>query len=45
MYFWLQRRIGPRGAELATALWYAVVILAIFYCAFEPQAELKYTAL
>ena len=45
MYRWLKTRVGRRAADLLTALWYSLVILGIFYCAFEPQAELKYLTL
>ena len=45
MYKWLKQRTGRRSADVLSALWYSLLILAIFYCAFEPQAELKYVTL
>lgn len=37
--------VPPRLTAVITALWFAVVALAVLYCLSEPQAELKYLAL
>jgi hypothetical protein len=44
-YWWLHRRLGTAAADLLMALWLTVLLAGIAWCAFEPQAELKYTAL
>ena len=43
MYWWLQSRLPTWAAQLVTAAWYVLLVLAIVYCAFEPAAEFKYT--
>jgi hypothetical protein len=45
MYERLRRRFSHRTALVLTAVWYISLLLAVLYCAFEPQAELKYLAL
>lgn len=37
--------MGRGAADILTGVWYAALIVLVFYCAFEPQAELKYLAL
>lgn len=45
MYAYLRARLGPRPAHVLTALWYAVLLILVLYCAFEPQAEFTYLML
>jgi hypothetical protein len=45
MYGYLLPRLGQGPAVGLTALWYAALVIAIAYCAFEPQAEFKYLML
>lgn len=45
MYGSLLKVLGPRLAPAALGLVYALMICLILYSIFEPQAELKYTAL
>jgi hypothetical protein len=42
MYGPLLRLCPPRLANIVLGLWYAVLILLIFFFAFEPQAEFRY---
>jgi hypothetical protein len=32
-------------ADVLMAVWYVLLILAVLYCAFEPQAEFQYLML
>jgi hypothetical protein len=45
MYGFLKRYLPGPAADVLTALWYALLILAVLYCAFEPQAEFRYLML
>ena len=45
MYAALKQRYGKRVAIVASGLWYLALLAGVLYCAFEPQAELKYLAL
>lgn len=45
VYGWLRSRLGTRAAEAVMTAWLTLLIAGIAWCAFEPQAELKYTAL
>lgn len=45
MYEFLFRRLGRVPADFLAALWYALLISAVVYCAFEPQAEFSYLRL
>jgi len=45
MYETLRRRFSRRTALVLTTVWYIALLAAVLYCAFEPQAELKYLAL
>jgi hypothetical protein len=45
MYGFILRRFGRVAADLFTPLWYAALILATGYCAFEPQATFSYLRL
>ncbi len=45
MYGLLKRNFGQRVALLLAGLWYGALLAGVLYCAFEPQAELRYLAL
>lgn len=45
MYGLLKRHVGHRVALILAGLWYVALLAGVLYCAFEPQAELKYLAL
>jgi hypothetical protein len=45
MYRFLQRNFRPRVANVLMALWYALLVIAVLYCAFEPQTEFTYLLL
>ena len=45
MYAMLLRFIPPRAAEIAAAVIYSLMILAILYFSVEPQAEFSYLRL
>ena len=45
MYALLCRYLPAWAAELGCVVWYAALILAIGYFAFEPQAEFRYATL
>ena len=46
MYNYLiSKQFSSTQAAIATAFWFALLALAVLYCAFEPQAELKYLTL
>ncbi|MEQ1888491.1 MAG: hypothetical protein ABL951_04835 [Alphaproteobacteria bacterium] len=46
MYNYLiNKGFSPAQTAIATAFWFALLALAVLYCAFEPQAELKYLTL
>jgi hypothetical protein len=42
MYAFLLRYLPPVAAEIAAAMLYSLMILAILYCSLEPQAEFNY---
>lgn len=42
MYASLRRYLPQIAADLLMALFYALLILTIIYCAFEPQAKFTY---
>ena len=42
MYAMLLRFMRPRAAEIAAAVLYSLMILAVLYCCVEPQAEFSY---
>lgn len=42
MYGWLLNRIGARAAFIATALWYAILLILVLILAVEPIAEFRY---
>ncbi len=42
IYGHLTRRFGARISSVLCALWYALLIGAVLYYAFEPQAEFNY---
>ena len=45
MYGFLKRHLPSLMADALTAVWYVLLILAVLYCAFEPQAEFQYLML
>jgi hypothetical protein len=45
MYGFLKRYLPGPAADVLMALWYALLILAVLYCAVEPQAEFRYLLL
>ena len=45
MYGFLQRYLPDLMADILMALWYVLLILAVLYCASEPQAEFLYLML
>jgi len=45
MYGFLQRSLPGLMADILMALWYVLLILAVLYCASEPQAEFRYLML
>jgi hypothetical protein len=45
MYGFLKRYLPGPLADVLMALWYVALILAVLYCAFEPQAEFQYLRL
>ena len=42
MYEFLTSHLPIPIADAVMALWYALLIVLIFYAAFEPQAEFNY---
>ena len=42
LYAFLIRHVPERAASAITALWFAVLILAVFFAMFEPQADFRY---
>jgi hypothetical protein len=42
MYRFLRQRFGSGVAHVLTAAWYAVLVILVLYCAFEPQTEFMY---
>jgi hypothetical protein len=42
MYDILLRHLPPVAANIAAAVLYSLMILAILYCSLEPQAEFNY---
>jgi hypothetical protein len=42
MYAFLRRHLPCLVADCVCALWYALLICAVLYCAFEPQTTLSY---
>ena len=45
MYSFLRHYLPGLVADGLMALWYVLLILAVLYCAFEPQAEFRYLML
>jgi hypothetical protein len=45
VYRLFKRYLPGLAADVLMALWYVVLILAVLYCAFEPQAEFRYLIL
>ena len=45
MYGFLYRRCPRLVADLLIAAWYFLLLLAVFYCAFEPLSEFRYLRL
>jgi hypothetical protein len=45
MYGLLKRYLPVPMANVLMALWYVLLILAVLYCAFEPQAQFQYLML
>ena len=45
MYALLAAKLNRPTAAVLTILWFTILLVAIGYFAFEPQAELKYLAL
>ena len=45
MYRFLRRHFRPSVANVLTAVWYALLIVFVLYCAFEPRAEFTYLLL
>jgi hypothetical protein len=45
MYGFLRRYLPGAVADVLMALWYVLLVLAVLYCAFEPQAEFQYLML
>jgi hypothetical protein len=45
MYGLLKRYLPAPVANVLMALWYVLLILAVLYCAFEPQAQFQYLML
>ena len=45
MYGFFKRYLPGPAADVLMALWYVLLILAVLYCTFEPQAEFRYLML
>jgi hypothetical protein len=45
MYGFLKHYLPGSVADVLMALWYALLVLVVLYCAFEPQAEFRYLLL
>jgi hypothetical protein len=45
MYGFFKRYLPGPAADVLMALWYVLLILAVLYCVFEPQAEFRYLML
>jgi hypothetical protein len=45
MYGFLKRSLPGPVADVLMALWYVLLLLAVLYCVFEPQAEFRYLML
>ena len=45
MYGFLKRHLPGPLADILMAMWYALLILAVLYCVFEPQADFRYLVL
>jgi hypothetical protein len=45
MYGFLKRYLPGLVADICMAMWYTLLILAVLYCVFEPQAEFRYLVL
>jgi len=45
MYSFLKCYLPGPMADVFMALWYVLLILAVLYCASEPQAEFRYLML
>jgi hypothetical protein len=42
VYGFLMAKTNPTIARLGTALWYGLVLVAVLFCLFTPQAEFRY---
>jgi hypothetical protein len=45
VYGFLKHYLPGLLADVLMAVWYVLLILAVLYCAFEPQAEFQYLML
>jgi hypothetical protein len=45
MYGFLRAALPRALADWLMAVWYAILILLVLYCAFEPNAEFNYLML
>lgn len=45
MYRFLRRKFRPSVANVLIAFWYALLVILVLYCAFEPRTEFTYLAL
>ncbi len=45
MYGFLKRHLPGPLADILMAMWYALLILAVLYGVFEPQADFRYLVL
>jgi hypothetical protein len=45
MYGLLKRYLPGPAVDVLMALWYVLLILAVLYCAFEPQEQFQYLML
>jgi hypothetical protein len=45
MYGFFKRYFHGPMADVLMAVWYVLLILAVLYCAFEPQTEFQYLML
>jgi hypothetical protein len=45
MYGYIVAVVGKRWADVVAALVYALLLIAVAFCLFEPQAEFEYLGL
>lgn len=45
MYSYLRRYLAKIPADILISIWYALLIILVFYSIFEQQAEFLYLAL